>query len=322
MNLSKADERGTSKVLYDKQNEVLAVQWVDSKVVSCTSTLEVSGKVPVSRRSGADVLNLEVEKALRAYQDGMDAVDRGDQYREGGGGFASKAHYKKWYKKAYFAVLDFMLLNSFFAWNMAAEDDSLNRLQVKKFAFYAAVAEEMISYKDGEDEDSDSRSVQDGHIPKGAKKADRNYCVVCKLEEKWRKEEGKKDQLNKSSRSQDHMVVCEECQLHAHNVVVDHDRKIFELEQFRGKSCWEIMHSSHCKGLWKMSNRVGGMAERKLPGSEHDGSARPVSVKAQSYAPRRSHAIYKQLAESYGRGQETRKRPHSNVSGEGDGNNE
>lgn len=38
MNLSKADERGTSKVLYDRQNEILAVQWVDSKVVSCTST--------------------------------------------------------------------------------------------------------------------------------------------------------------------------------------------------------------------------------------------------------------------------------------------
>ena len=53
----------------------------------------------MSRRSGADILNLEVEKALKAYQDGMDAVDRGDQYREGGGGFASKARYKMWYKR-------------------------------------------------------------------------------------------------------------------------------------------------------------------------------------------------------------------------------
>ena len=50
----------------------------------------------------------------------MHAVDRGDQYRELGADFASKSHYKKWYKKAFFAVLDFMLLNSFFAWNMAA----------------------------------------------------------------------------------------------------------------------------------------------------------------------------------------------------------
>ena len=281
--------------------------------------VQVSGKVAVSRRSGADILNLEVEKALKAYQDGMDAVDRGDQYREGGGGFASKAHYKKWYKKAYFAVLDFMLLNAFFAWNMAAKDVSLNRLEVKKFAFYAAVAEEMTLYADGEeiDEDSDSSSEQDGHIPKGAVKADRNCCVVCKLEEGWRKDEGKQDIRGKTSRSQDHMVVCEECQLHAHNVVVDHDRKIFQLEQFKGKSCWDIMHSADCKGLWKMSNRVGEMAERKLAGSD-DESTRQVSVKAQSYAPKRSHPIYKQLAESYGKGQETRKRPHSSVSGEGD----
>ena len=79
---------------------MLVIQWVDNKVVGCTSTLNISGLEEVQRRKGADKITLFVEKALRAYQRFMDAVDRGDQYREMGGGFANKAHFKKWYKKA------------------------------------------------------------------------------------------------------------------------------------------------------------------------------------------------------------------------------
>lgn len=33
------------------------------------------------------------------------------------GEYANKAHFEKWYKKAFMAILDFMLLNSFFVWN-------------------------------------------------------------------------------------------------------------------------------------------------------------------------------------------------------------
>ena len=308
MNLSKSDERGTSKVLYDKRNEILVTQWVDNKVVSCTSTLQVSGKVGVTRRSGAHVLHLQVEKALKAYQDGMDAVDRGDQYREGGGGFASKAHYKKWYKKAYFAVLDFMLLNAFFAWNMAAEDSSLNRLKVKKFEFYAAVAEEMISYVDStnsrRDPSTERSSQQNSHKQQPADKGTRNYCVVCRLEENWRREKGEKDDYGKNARCQDHMVKCLDtsCQLYAHNVAVDHSRRIFQLEPFIGKSCWDIAHSDECKGLWKISGRAGESVERS------SGSGDVQEVKAQSYSVVRTHNIYKQLAEYYGKEKETRPR--------------
>jgi hypothetical protein len=93
------------------------------------------------------MVHLTVEKALRFYQKFMDAVDCCDQYCECGGGFARKSHYKKWYKKTYFAVLDVMLLNVLFAWNMSAKGNpELGRLQVKKAQFYAAVAEEMIAF--------------------------------------------------------------------------------------------------------------------------------------------------------------------------------
>jgi len=103
-----------------------------------------------------------------------------------GGGFASKAHYKKWYKKAYFAVLDFVMSNAFFAWNMSAEDPNLNCLKVKKFSFYAACAEEMTAYVDNEymhyKNDVDPIDRYDSHSPILPKTKQRNYCVVCKLE--------------------------------------------------------------------------------------------------------------------------------------------
>ena len=75
---------------------------MDNKVVSLTSSWNISGDTPVNRRRGSNVLALTVDKSLEAYQQGMDGVDRSDQYRERGEGFASKAHYKKWYKKAFF----------------------------------------------------------------------------------------------------------------------------------------------------------------------------------------------------------------------------
>ena len=73
----------------------MVIQWIDNKVVKCTSTLEILGLVPVKRRKGSGILDLTVEAALRAYQEFMDGVDRGDQYREMGAGFASKSQYKK-----------------------------------------------------------------------------------------------------------------------------------------------------------------------------------------------------------------------------------
>ena len=61
------------------------------------------------------MLQLAVDKSLKAYQEGMDGVNRSDQYIECGSEFAGRVHHKKWYKKSFFVILDFMVLNSFFA---------------------------------------------------------------------------------------------------------------------------------------------------------------------------------------------------------------
>jgi hypothetical protein len=58
----------------------MVLQWVDNKVVSCTSTLRISDEVPVTRRKGSEVLHLTVQKALKAYQEGMGGIDQGDQW--------------------------------------------------------------------------------------------------------------------------------------------------------------------------------------------------------------------------------------------------
>ena len=117
----------------------MCIQWVDNKVVSCLSTLQLSGEDVCSRRSGSNILYLSVPKALKAYQQGMGAVDRCDQYQERGAGFAAKSHYQKWYKKTYMAILDFMLVNSFFAWNMSVPEVE-GRMKVTRHEFYAALS--------------------------------------------------------------------------------------------------------------------------------------------------------------------------------------
>ena len=99
-----------------KQNTLCAV---DGHLCCLSHFITViSGDTNVIRRSGSNVLQLAVDKSLKAYQEGMDGVDRSDQYRECGSGFASKAHYKV-LQEVFFAILDFMVLNAFFALYMS-----------------------------------------------------------------------------------------------------------------------------------------------------------------------------------------------------------
>ena len=190
MNLNKWSNRGSSLCAYDSTNKVLCIQWLDNKVVSLTLTLQVSGLTPVVQRSGSNVLNLSVKKALKLFQEGMDAVDRNDQYQERGSGFASKSHYKKWYKKAFFGIIDFMVLNSFFAWNMSIGEVE-NRLRITRAEVFAALSKEMIGYVDaqGEDVGTQVSLIDDvhGHVPIPANHHERLRCAVCKLEVGWMK---------------------------------------------------------------------------------------------------------------------------------------
>ena len=122
LNLPKQGDRGEYKILYDMVNEVLTFQWRDSKVVNCVSTIRSSVVESVMRQVGSSKILVQVPAVMKVYQQTMFGVDKGDQMRLHGGGFARKAHFKKWYKKSFFAVLDCMLLNGLIAWNHATEN--------------------------------------------------------------------------------------------------------------------------------------------------------------------------------------------------------
>ncbi len=83
-----------------------------------------------------------------------------------------------------------MVLNSFFAWNMSAEEIE-DRFHVKRSDYYAALAEELIAYVNNTgsestgSEDLQSVTVQNVHNPVPAPHKERMRCAVCKLEEKW-----------------------------------------------------------------------------------------------------------------------------------------
>ena len=60
MTLSKSAGRGQSLVKYDAHNKIMCIQWVDNKVVSCLSTLQLSDEDVCARQSRSNVLNLSV----------------------------------------------------------------------------------------------------------------------------------------------------------------------------------------------------------------------------------------------------------------------
>ncbi len=88
-----------SQIQLHKQNTLCAV---DGHLCCLSHFITViSGDTNVIRRSGSNVLQLAVDKSLKAYQEGMDGVNRSDQYIECGSEFACKVHHKKWYKKSF-----------------------------------------------------------------------------------------------------------------------------------------------------------------------------------------------------------------------------
>ena len=64
-----------------------------------------SGVSEVSRRTGATVVKVQCPNDIILYQQYMDGVDRGDQHRVVGAGFANVAHFKKWYKRHFWSFV-------------------------------------------------------------------------------------------------------------------------------------------------------------------------------------------------------------------------
>ena len=202
------------------------------------------------------------------------------------GGFARKAHFKKWYKKSFFAVLDIMLLNALTAWNLSTEEDtSLERRHMERYEFYAWIADDLLNFEeksysstrmDSKMMDSKMPAVEtmnDDDDPV-CKNVTTDYslarCVVCHLDARMEE---------KFTGVRKNVFYCEGCVAFVHVNVFQEGkgkRKIHEL--FPGMTCHEILCSSDGKGLWPRTG-LGAVGFAKT-----------------------SHPIWQELRTAHGRG--------------------
>ena len=283
MNMMKTGERGEYVLCFCHTNDVIIAQWRDSKVVNvCSSVLDL-GIGECSRQIGSTKKTFSCPNVVRKYQQTMFGVDKGDQIRLHGGGFARKAHYKKWYKKSFFAVLDCMLLNSLIAWNLAVErEPGLYRQKFNRHDFYAWIAETFMTYFDPNARSPEqtlqaTRGLVD---ERGAHRAvsvpTNSRCVVCKLDSNYSRDvDGVKCAVSG----------CSVCPLVAHFLPLEHRRKIHDIEEFKDmRTCFEIVHSDIGREIWK---------ERSVP----EGGWKPGDKK---YSVMTNHPIVQQLRVAYG----------------------
>ncbi len=102
-----------------------------------------------------------------------------------GGSFIDNSHFKKWYKKGFLEVLDFMLVNSCVAWNMSAEIKGIIRDLVKNAEWRVYVPENKLDWVNQMFEtDSVPRPPQEQNLveqPIPFSWANFVWCVVCEL---------------------------------------------------------------------------------------------------------------------------------------------
>ena len=287
-NLKKKQPKGTTKLMVDKVNGVLCVQWVDSKVVQCVST-KMNAKIGVVGRQVAHKKQpVPCPEAIIDYQEHMFGVDKGDQIRAHGGGFSSKAHYQKWYKKGFFAILDMMLMNAYISWNVAARDYPRYELpRLSRHDFYWYIAQRMLnctsqsSCQQSPQKRQSNAAIAGGHKPE--RTSSKTICAVCKLD--WnivRKKLGKEPPQAGLTRD---VARCQACGITAHALPCTTQRTIHSLAEFEGLTCFEIAHTSKGFGIWVRSD------DDVLP---------DAAGKKRSYSLKTAHPTYLELAAKIG----------------------
>ena len=127
--------RGKHIRLVDERLGMVITRWKDSRVLQTVSTIMKKGIGKVQRRVGRNKIDVICPNDVIEYQKYMGGVDRSDQHRVMGAGFANVAHFKKWYKKAFLGICDFSLLQAFTAWNLGVKknksDADRRRLNIR-----------------------------------------------------------------------------------------------------------------------------------------------------------------------------------------------
>jgi Transposase IS4 len=277
-NLDKKDGRGTYKLAVDSNNKVLCCQWVDSKVVNVVSSILSYEITQVRRQVGSTKKSFTCPYIITKYQRNMLGVDKSDQMRAAGGGFAAKAHYQKWYKRAYFAILDMMTLNALIAWNLATRNASGRtiRTPLKRHEFLWYIAQAMLDYQESATvtvdcaSETTSKSVNistDGHVPMACTDS-YTRCVVCRLDyntdRKARRNNRRDNQDDGDTadrpekQSQKNMTnklaTCSKCRITAHATMPPVPRLIHSIDAFKGLTCFQIAHTEEGLEVWRRAD--------------------------------------------------------------------
>ena len=295
MNVKNNAKRGTHVRLVDDRLGMVISRWKDSKVLQVVSTIMKKGIGKVERRVGSEKIEVSCPNDIIEYQKYMGGVDRGDQHRVVGAGFANVAHFKKWYKKAFLGICDFSLLQSFTVWNMGVKSNNNNnmsrrgsnprRREMKKWEFYAIAAEEMMTYTDETEEGTSVTGSYTGTTINAASSATfsrqhqpmsipKNHpikiptCMICSMEEGVMRKvikSGSSSRARQFSRRKKHLAMCSDpsCNIICHSCCPEESR-LSKIPMFAGMSCFEIAHHKHCNGLFIEVERNGGSYTRSV----------------------------------------------------------
>ena len=151
------------------------------------------------------------------------------------------------------------MLNSLIAWNQSTASPHNSRKTMKRYEFYTYIAERLLNFRDSSPLPMDGSAsvanesvftVEEGssrgnHVPVSGAKRDR--CLVCRLEL------GMNNSLGQKGLTTD-VVQCKACGIMAHGtVLLDSNRFIHTIPEFKQLTCFEIFHSKAAKGIWKMN---------------------------------------------------------------------
>ncbi len=270
MNLEKKDGRGTYQFAVDSKNKVLCCQWVDSQVVNVVSSMLSTEMAKVKRRVDSRKEEFPCPWIITRYQKNMQGVNKSEQLTSAFGGFSAKAHYQKWYKRAYFAILDMMALNALVAWNMAAKTGRSTRVELNRREFLLCIAQSMLDYQDnkslGDPNGTETPAIKanpdtemDRHLPV-PNKFRNSKCLVCRLDHNIKRQslDSIKDELikketlrNSLQNIEAQLAFCTKCRITAHPTIPKKQRHIHSIDDFKGLTCFQIAHTQKGFEVWK-----------------------------------------------------------------------
>jgi hypothetical protein len=108
---ARKEKRGTSRLAVNKENNLVAIGWIDGNPVHMITTADGTEISQVKRRIQQEQKYQSAPIAVQKYNHGMQAVDRFDQLMSLYS--LAKCHaFKKWYLKLTMALLDVAMVNA------------------------------------------------------------------------------------------------------------------------------------------------------------------------------------------------------------------